>query len=371
MQHHRITKVVFLVLVALLSAGLNYSRTQQPRRTWSPTRIPSNTTFVGKQTCAECHASKVASHAQTMMGRAMDTALDSEILRKHPRLSLHAGNYTYEIIRQGDQSIYSVTDKNGTLSMPIVYAFGQGKAGQTYVLQDKGVFYESRVSFYNEIQGLDFTIGVPRTQPESLMDAIGRVMPKDETLQCFSCHTTGAVKGGKLEQNGLVPGIGCEVCHGPGGEHIELTRKGEPGAGKIFNPGRLSGDDISQEFCAACHRSVEDVTILPRMGGLNNIRFQPYRIFSSKCYSDDRRISCIGCHNVHQPLEQDAASYDAKCNACHSPVKSQTQTSLPVCKVANKNCVSCHMPKTELPGSHTRFTDHRIRIVKPGEPYPN
>jgi formate-dependent nitrite reductase cytochrome c552 subunit len=38
--------------------------------------------------------------------------------------------------------------------------------------------------------------------------------------------------------------------------------------------------------------------------------------------------------------------------------------------VSKNNCVSCHMPKIELPGAHYKFSDHRIRIVKPNEPYP-
>jgi hypothetical protein len=29
------------------------------------------------------------------------------------------------------------------------------------------------------------------------------------------------------------------------------------------------------------------------------------------------------------------------------------------------------MPKIELPGAHFNFTDHRIRIVREGAPYPN
>ncbi len=33
-------------------------------------------------------------------------------------------------------------------------------------------------------------------------------------------------------------------------------------------------------------------------------------------------------------------------------------------------CAGCHMPKYEIPGSHHEFTDHFIRIAKPGEPYP-
>jgi hypothetical protein len=33
--------------------------------------------------------------------------------------------------------------------------------------------------------------------------------------------------------------------------------------------------------------------------------------------------------------------------------------------------VSCHMPKVKLPNGLMTFTDHEIRIVKPGAPFPN
>jgi hypothetical protein len=29
------------------------------------------------------------------------------------------------------------------------------------------------------------------------------------------------------------------------------------------------------------------------------------------------------------------------------------------------------MPKVEVPGTHFKFTDHRIRIARAGEPFPN
>ncbi len=369
-RHHRIIKVWLLSFAALLAVGLTFS--QSPKRMWTPNKVPANTQFVGTQACAECHSDKVKSHAKTTMGRALETVAAAEILRNHPKLTFRAGPYSYEILRQGEQSIYNVTDGKATISLPILYAFGLGSAGQTYVLQGKDGLLESRLSFYNDIKGLDTTIGQSREIPLSLSDAVGREMSKDETLQCFSCHTTGAVKGGKLELQNLVPGIGCEACHGPGGDHIALmsgnpkSKIQNPKSPAIFNPGKLSGDDLSQEFCASCHRSVEDVTALPRLGAMNNVRFQPYRIFNSKCYSDDRRISCIGCHDVHEPLKEEAAYYDAKCTACHAP----KQIEIRMCKVSSKNCAACHMPKIELPGAHFKFTDHRIRIVKPGEPYP-
>jgi formate-dependent nitrite reductase cytochrome c552 subunit len=71
------------------------------------------------------------------------------------------------------------------------------------------------------------------------------------------------------------------------------------------------------------------------------------------------------------------ADYDAKCLACHETAKksdaasSKSLVAIQTCTVAKANCVSCHMPKVELPEGHAAFTDHEIRIVRADEPYPN
>src|SRR5262249_1959138 len=78
------------------------------------------------------------------------------------KLTMQVGPYTYEVKRNGKQSSYSVTDGKDTISLPILYAFGQGKMGQTYMLERDGKFYESLVSFYSEPKSLHFTIGPPR-----------------------------------------------------------------------------------------------------------------------------------------------------------------------------------------------------------------
>ncbi len=41
-----------------------------------------------------------------------------------------------------------------------------------------------------------------------------------------------------------------------------------------------------------------------------------------------------------------------------------------VCPVATAKCTSCHMPKVYVPEMHDNFTDHRIRIAKAGEAFP-
>ena len=328
--------------------------------------------LVGDRVCAGCHIDKAASHPKTGMAMAMEPVAESKVLIENPAMSFRIGNYTYEIKRKDKESVYSVTDGKETISLPILYAFGEGKAGQTYVLRYEGGLYESRVSFYSEISGLDFTIGANRGIPPSLKGALGRRMPDNEVSNCFSCHSTGGVSGGQVHFDKVTPGIRCEACHGPGGQHAAAGKAGEPNAKLIFNPGRLGGDELSQDFCGSCHRGNNEYSLLKGME-INNVRFQPYRIFNSKCYSDEREISCIACHDPHEPLKEDAAYYDKKCLACHSlktntAVKTGDGTS---CPVADKDCTSCHMPKIEIKAAHFKFTDHYIRIVKPGEKFPN
>ena len=109
------------------------------------------------------------------------------------------------------------------------------------------------------------------------------------------------------------------------------------------------------------------------MFGEKNVRFQPYRLANSQCFlGDDKRIRCTACHDPHQDLVRDGAAYDHACLACHGP-KPANAAGLAMfkgCPVASKNCVTCHMPKVTIPGAPTVFTDHQIRVVRAGDPYP-
>ena len=360
-----------VTLVLHFFGPLKVSGQSNVLRHWDPRRVPAGTHFVGDQACGECHKKAFAQFAKTGMALAMEPMTASKVLLENSRLALRLGPFSYEITRQGTQSFYSVTDGKNTLSAPIVYVFGQGRMGQTYVLQRDGNFYESRVSFYRETKGLDFTTGSPRVVPASLEEAFGHLLSNKEVVSCFSCHSNGATNGQTLDLSKLVHGVRCESCHGPGGQHLAAVKAGELGYESTFNPGRLSADEQSQQFCGLCHRSNDEFSLLQSMG-IDNVRFQPYRIFHSKCYSDDRKIRCTACHNPHEPLRQDAAYYDSRCLACHAlKGRPSSPESLSSCPVGSKECVTCHMPKVELKAAHFEFTDHYIRIVKPGEKYPN
>jgi hypothetical protein len=107
--------------------------------------------------------------------------------------------------------------------------------------------------------------------------------------------------------------------------------------------------------------------------GNHNVRFQPYRLANSSCYDGtDARIGCVTCHDPHRDPLRGASHYDAKCLACHRSAGVETAAKTQrFCPVSKENCSGCHMPEIEIPGAHYKFTDHWIRVVRPGDPYPD
>src|SRR5262245_20909219 len=118
-----------LVLIFGLFVAVALAFTPSQKRIWRPNKIPADVKFVGSQACVECHAEKVKTQSQTSMGQALEPVATSVILRQYPKLTFKSGLYTYEILRQGTQSIYQVTDGKTTLSASVLYAIGQAHAG--------------------------------------------------------------------------------------------------------------------------------------------------------------------------------------------------------------------------------------------------
>jgi hypothetical protein len=328
---------------------------------------------VSSFTCATCHAAEAASEPRTPMGKAMELPGADPELAAHPKLTFHVGAFTYTVETRDGGSTYSVTDGVDTITLPIQWHFGEG--AQTWVLIRGDRYYESLVSYYPTIQGLDITTGDEQLKPSTLEEAIGRELSSTDVKACFGCHSTDAVSDGKLTLDTMKPGVTCEHCHV--GSQSHLFAEAMFGGADISSAppalGRLNSEDISN-FCGQCHRTWETVV---RSGwhGVLNVRFQPYRLANSRCFDGtDPRISCLACHDPHQTVVRDEASYDPKCLACHGSslgASPGAHAGAKSCPVAKSNCASCHMPSVPLIRGRMVFHDHEIRIVRAGEPYPN
>jgi hypothetical protein len=361
-----IVAIVLCAMTAALRAQMaTADRVQAPG--WWPTKgAAARTDYVGATTCAACHRREAATQPATAMARTMTRARSSEPLRANRRLAIKGGQYTYEIVTDDRQSVYTVSDGDRTVSAPLTWAFGVGNVGQSFLFEREGSIHEARISYYDGIHALDFTparAGETRTIDEAVARKVGAA----EARRCFACHATASSADGVFDAEAATPGVTCEACHGPGRLHVEAIRdrgdRTRPVA--ILNPAKLEPADIV-DFCGACHATFWDVKLADEKG-IAALRSQPYRLLSSKCWSGgDRRLTCIACHNPHVPLVGDAAAYDARCLGCHATRGAARDAAhrAPACKVADGGCVTCHMPKYEVPEMHHEFTDHLIRVVR-------
>jgi hypothetical protein len=323
--------------------------------------------FVGSKRCATCHPAQAKHFGRNSMSHALVLAADAEVFRGDVHYGWKDGTYSYSISRSDGKVIYSVTDGTATFTTPLEYAFGQGEAGQTYVYRVDGVWYESRVSYYAAIKRLDATVGARNSAPPNLREAAGRAMPGHEARECFGCHTTGARRGAALQLDNFEGGVQCESCHGPGSEHIADVERGKLAPNSIRSLKGMDAEETS-EFCGVCHRTF-DAIVIAQIRGVNNVRFAPYRLANSKCFSaDDSRIACTACHDPHAEVITSDTYYDAKCGACHNAGNSALKKRM--CPVAKQACTSCHMPRIEPPEAHHAFADHDIRVVRSKGDYP-
>ncbi len=345
---------------------------------WRPSAgAPRGLRYAGSPACIQCHRLE-AGELRTPMGLASVPAAQSYILRVHPDLHWRSHGWSYRILRRQGREIYSVSrspaDASPARHVTFTWAFGNGRVGQTFVFQLHDRWYESRISYFSRLHGLAFTIGDrPRAARTVPLRALGRRMYSIEVIRCIGCHTTGALRASGFAPGRARPGVGCEDCHGPGSSHIAAMRAGRFSQPAIFNPARLSSS-AQIRFCGDCHRTL-GMVLRGGFTGRITARFQPYRLALSQCWlarPNDARLSCLACHNPHQPLLTRGRGYDAACLACHTvhPRGPAHKQRAQACPVARTDCVHCHMPRIQVPAAHYSFVDHDIRIVRRNVAFP-
>ena len=345
---------------------------------WPTKSVKSTAEFAGSAACAECHRAIAASQFQTSMAKGLLRAGESKPLKSGLLLQFSRDGFRYEIQKLPSKVLYSTTNGSEKRTAELTWAFGTGRVAQSYLFEaPDGSFHEARVSYFAALQKLDVTPARQVSPTQTLTEAMERLVPNGEIRHCFACHSTQAIIANRFEEAKIVPGIACEACHGPGAKHVDAMQanaaagisstKGE----FIFNPGQLGPAD-AVDFCGACHGTWRDVK-LSGVAGVANVRMQPYRLESSKCWgTGDARLRCAACHDPHKEVSSDAASYDSTCLSCHRASSAQAadaQHAAKPCPTAANNCTTCHMPEIEIPFMHDTFTDHKIQIAKAGQSY--
>lgn len=365
--------------------------------------------YVGINTCKQCHSDIYNTFMQTGMGQSFDNATHAKSKGKFEEAKvlydkfsdLHYNPYwkgdtlkVTEFRLQGSDTIYKRVQA-------VSYIVGSGQHTNSHIINVKGYLYQAPFTYYAQKGQLDLPPGFENGHNTRFGRAIG--------LECMSCHNAYPkfVMGSENKYDEVPQGINCERCHGPGGEHVRRKQMGEKiDTSKyidysIVNPGKLSAD-LQFQICQRCHlqgnavlkpgksffdfkpgmqlSEVMDV-YLPRYKNADKdfiMASHADRLKQSQCFIVSAKnnankdklhpyknaLTCVTCHNPHVTSKSLGDGYfNNKCQNCHTAPQ-HTTCSAPQAKLdaAKNNCVSCHMPRsgsTDIP--HVSIHDHYIR----------
>ena len=322
-----------------------------------------HSTFVGIETCRECHAENADSHLRTPHATTFATTDESAtavgICNTTADGGSARGHYVYECDAQG--LTVSLPERFPDRSFPLDFALGSGSHAITFLtlLQEPAgetVGIEHRMTWYRSDGRLDVTPGHDGLLLGESVEYFGRVFRGEDLKRCIGCHTTTAsIVGDRLSD--LRPGVQCEACHGPGKEHVRAARDAREEAPSLIRARWIAADEVA--LCGRCHRLPEDIAP-ERLAAYPKslVRFQPVGLLQSRCYQASAgTLKCTTCHDPHSGVDSRSAEQQvATCLECH---RGPQQTRCRVSPTAD--CIRCHMPSMELVRGIS-FHDHWIRV---------
>ncbi|MGA3189131.1 MAG: tetratricopeptide repeat protein [Bryobacteraceae bacterium] len=229
-----------------------------------------------------------------------------------------------------------------------------------------------------------------------------QALRRNVTYDCMFCHNAYPQMPVEHPDPRAAPvfssipeGIDCQRCHGNGGQHVSLARRGASPAevrAAIVNPSRLT-PERQMEVCMQCHLETTSSALPASIvryergpfsykpgeplgdfmlhfdhapGAGYDDKFEitgsAYRLRKSQCFQKSNgALQCTTCHDPH---DQVARNYTEVCRSCHAPALDRLVAAGR--HSASADCVGCHMPKRRTDDVvHAVMTDHYIQRRKP------
>jgi hypothetical protein len=315
-------------------------------------------------------------------GFSPETALEYYV-KKTPEWIVHHERR----VDQGGKVIYD-------LGLPVAFSVGSGTRGRSYLINIEGRLFASPITWYSQPGRWDLSPGYAAEN--------NKRFDRQVSEGCLACHAGRVALHDQDRDRFADPpllelSIGCERCHGPGGQHVahHAAEDARENPDSIVNPRKLSGAR-RDSVCNQCHlqgqrrvvrlgRSEFDFrpgmflsdnwVIFVKTAGIESgaaaAVSQVEQMYASRCYrKSNGSLGCISCHAGHD-AHQDELSYRETCLSCHEGTTAGCSEDLVRRQQVTKDdsCITCHMPKFAASDVHAAQTDHRIlRQVRSQEP---
>jgi tetratricopeptide (TPR) repeat protein len=396
-----------ILLAILCATGCNQSQPETPRA------APGPATFVGSQTCQNCHEAEYREWSGSQHEQAMQIANADTVLGNFADESLDYYGATVRFFqRDGDYYVRTANGAGQDQDFRIAYTFGVEPLQQYLIEFPDGRLQTLAFSWDTR----DAAIGGQRwfhiypdeeIPPGDPLHWTGQ--QQNWNYMCAECHSTNVDMGFDATSNTFDTtyseiSVGCEACHGPGSTHIALTGAGGMQGAHGFDVDLDDRGDSTwvmnaatgiaalstprttrqqqPEACGRCHSRRGIITpdyeygqplAHTHMPALleENLYFADGQILDevyvygsflqSKMYRAG--VTCSDCHNPHTAKLKTGSNPNDVCAQCHLPTKFAVAEHA-AHEPGQAACVDCHMTdRTYMVVDDRR--DHSFRVPRP------
>lgn len=377
--------------------------------------------FVGRETCAACHAAE----AQAWSGSHHDLAMEEPTARavrgRFDGTRFQGRSVTASFLEQDGRFLIRTTGADGKAAeLPVAYTFGVAPLQQYLVPQAGGRFQAFGIAWDDRpaAAGGQRWFDLYPDQDLAPGDPLHWTgIDQTWNYQCAECHATNLRKGydaatRSYQTTWAETDVSCEACHGPGSRHVEWAQTGgkprgkaggdagadparglvvslpgagtwawDAAAGKPVRTGDAPGT-AQVEACGRCHARRGVLTEEYSYGQPLLATHAPALLTAGLYYPDGQiqdevfeygsfhqsrmfqaGVVCSDCHEPHSLKLRGEGN--TLCSQCHSAGKydATDHTGHPAAP-AGPGCVDCHMPERTYMGVDRR-RDHSLRIPRP------
>lgn len=350
---------------------------------------------IGTDACIDCHATQYESYIATAHRRSMRPISAGPSDEPQVRFEDPKSKREYEVQHSKASMVHRERVRgrnNETLAInqaSMKFEVGSGSHAHSYIFERDGFLVQSPLTWYESVKKWELSPGYYPTSHATFDRTV--------TTACAFCHVgTIRTAGNYVEQFAIDElTIGCERCHGAGGNHVQFHSKETSLAQKsliddIVHPKRLSRS-LSESICAQCHLQGVVSSSAP---GANRWDYRPgeplsnivtefqlrgvestFRIVGhteqmhdSRCYQNSETLTCTTCHDPHTHGSRQAdkpasalAEQRNNCVSCHNDAPCKVPLDIRVV-TQQDDCVRCHMPRRDTNVPHAALHDHRIAV---------
>jgi len=367
------------------------------RRPSSSSVIVSAHDYVGSATCASCHKKFYelwsTSHHGLAMQRYTPALARSESISNSPLIRIRDTTYRTDLTDQGGTIVEQ--SSSGERRYPIEFTLGGKNVYYFLTPLDRGFLQVLPLAYdVREKTWMDSTRSMTMHENISRSDPVAwRDRALTFNTSCYGCHvsqieTNYVSASDAYNTTWREPGINCETCHGPAGEHVRLYQAAEKSGKAPGELGLISFKELSHsqrnDSCGSCHAKAALLTDGFRTGDKFFDHFSLATYENPDYYPDGRdigenytytswllspcvksgKLDCVHCHTSSGRYRYASADPNRACLPCHEArVKDSTAHSHHKSGSLGDRCISCHMPMTGY--AHMRRSDHSMRPPSP------